>query len=138
MSCISPYLMNAKLLQIRWADQVTSDPKTTTDFYSNLLGFGQMPVEEPNDCVSYCLTDEKGEEILGIVDEVNFPDWASGWVLYFEVEDYEAHCDRVEELGGKILYRAENQCLIRDPSGAPIVLNPPNAYGEKVAAEGED
>ena len=70
--------MNPKFLRIQWADQVTSDPKKTSDFYSKLLGFGQMPVDEPNDVVSYCLTNDDGEEVFGVVDKVNFQDWASG------------------------------------------------------------
>lgn len=123
--------MKPKFLRIHWADQITADPKKTTDFYSDLLGFGQEPVEEPNERVSYCLTDEEGQEVLGIVDEINFKGWAPGWVLYFEVEDFEASCQRVEELGGTIVYRGKKQCLLRDPSGAPIVINPVNAYGDK-------
>ena len=113
-----------KLLRIHWADQITTDPKKTTDFYSDLLGFGKLPVEEPNDRVSYCLTDDKGEEVFGIVDEINFKGWTPGWVLYFEVDDFEAQCQKAEELGGEVIYKAANQCLIRDPSGSPIVLNP--------------
>lgn len=124
--------MKPKLLRIHWADQITADPKKTTEFYSNLLGFGQMPVEEPNDCVSYCLTNEEGEEVFGIVDEINFKGWAPGWVLYFEVEDFEAQCKKAEELGGTIVHKGKNQCLIKDPSGSPIVLNPPNAYNQSV------
>ena len=79
--------MNPKLLRIHWSDQVTANPKNTADFYLELLGFGQEAVEEPNDCTSYCLTDEDGQEVFGIVDEINFEGWAPGWVLYFEVED---------------------------------------------------
>ncbi|MGJ8653751.1 MAG: VOC family protein [Opitutaceae bacterium] len=127
--------MNPKFLRIQWADQITSEPKKTTDFYSKLLGFGQTPVEEPNDCVSYCLTNEKGEEVFGIVDEINFQGWAPGWVLYFEVDDFEAQCEKAEKLGGTIIHKGKNQCLIRDPSGAPIVLNPPNAYTQSNAGD---
>ena len=114
--------MNPKFLRIQWADQITATPKKTADFYSKLLGFRQEAVEEPNDRISYCLTDEKGEEVFGVVDEINFQEWAPGWVLYFEVEDFEKRCLEAESLGGTILYRGEGQCLIRDPSGAPIVI----------------
>ena len=93
-----------------------------------MLGFGQEDVEEPNDCVSYCLTNEKGEEVFGVVDEINFQGWAPGWVLYFEVEDFESQCLKAEELGGTILSKGKNQCLIRDPSGAPIVLTQKGAF----------
>ena len=116
-------MKNPKLLRIQWTDQITSTPKKTADFYSNLLGFGQEEVEEPNDGVSYCLTNEEGEEVFGIVDEINFQEWAPGWVLYFEVDDFEAQCLKAEKLGGTILYKRKSQCLVRDPSGAPIVLS---------------
>ena len=74
--------MKPKLLRIHWFDQITSDPKKTTDFYSHLLGFGQKSVEEPNNCTSYCLTDEDGQEVFGIVDEINFKGWTPGCLLY--------------------------------------------------------
>ena len=95
-------------------------------------------MEEPNDCVSYCLTNDKGEEVFGIVDEINFKGWAPGWVLYFEVGDYEAQCKKAEELGGTIIHKGANQCLIRDPSGAPIVLNPIGAYDDKPVEQAAD
>jgi predicted enzyme related to lactoylglutathione lyase len=114
--------MNPKLLRMVWADQICSDTKKTTDFYSGLLGLGQQPVDELNDCTSYCLTDAEGEEVFGIVDETNFKDWAPGWVLYFEVDDFDEQCERVGQLGGEVINRTPNQCLIRDPSGAPIVI----------------
>ena len=117
-------IMNAKLLRIQWVDQITSTPKKTSDFYSSLLGFVQEEVEEPNDCVSYSLTNKDGEEVFGVVDEANFEGWAPGWVLYFEVENFEAQCAKIEQLGGKIIQKGEKECLLRDPSGAPIVLSP--------------
>ena len=129
--------MKPKLLRIHLTDQITSDPKKTTDFYSALLGFGQEPVEEANDCVSYCLTNEEGKEVFGIVDEINFKGWTPGWVLYFEVEDFEAQCKKAEELGGTIVYKGKNQCLIKDPSGSPIVLNTPNAYNQSAEQGGD-
>ena len=116
-------IVNPKLLRIQWVDQITSTPKKTSDFYSKLLGFGQEEVEEPNERVSYSLTNDEGEEVFGIVDEINFKDWAPGWVLYFEVEDFDAQCRKVEELGGVVLQKEKNECLIRDPSGAPIVIS---------------
>jgi len=116
--------MNPKLLRISWVDRITDDPKKTTDFYSDLLGFDQLSVDEPNDCTSYCLTNEKGEEVFGVVDDTNFEQWASGWVLYFEVDDFEEQCSKIERLGGQILRKTKEGCLLRDPSGAPIHISP--------------
>ena len=74
--------------------------------------------------------------MLGVVDEINFKGWTPGWVLYFEVEDFEVQCKRAEELGGAIVSKTKNQCLIKDPSGSPIVLSPPNAYSPSVEQGG--
>ena len=125
-------MSNPKFLRLRWVDQVTGDPQKTTDFYSTLLGFGKLPVEEPNDCTSYCLTNEDGEEIFGIVDETNFPNWPHGWVLYFEVEDsaYDERCKTAEMLGGEILSKSDLFCVIKDPSGAPMVISPAKQIAE--------
>lgn len=116
--------MNPKLLRIVWVDQITDDPKKTTDFYSELLGCGQLPVAEPNDCTSYCLIDSEGEEVFGVVDETNFKNWAPGWVLYFEVDDFEAQCSKIEQLGGEIIRKTDKSCIMRDPSGAPVHISP--------------
>ncbi len=116
--------MNSKLLRLHWVDQITGEPKKTADFYSALLGFGQESVDEGNGDTSYCLTDDEGNEVFGVVEEANFKNWAPGWVIYFEVDDFDAQCEKVEALGGQIISKSERHCLISDPSGAPIVISP--------------
>lgn len=111
-----------KLLKINWVDQITDNPKKTTDFYSELLGFDQKPYDEGNGYTSFSLVDESGKEIFGVVEEAVFPGWAHGWVIYFEVEDLEASCDKLKSLGGTIIQKFGKQCLFRDPAGAPTVL----------------
>ena len=121
-------LPHAKLLRVSWIDQITDDPKKTADFYTDLLGFQQGEHDEGNGFTSYCMNDLEGKEAFGIVEEAVFPNWAHGWVAYFEVEDLEASCANIEKLGGKILARARKQCLFRDPAGAPTVLVEAGAY----------
>jgi len=118
--------MNPKSLQIRWIDQIVPDTKNTSNFYTDLFGFSQEPVDEGDGVTSYCLNDKDGKNIFGIVDEVNFKDWPHGWVIYFSVEDseYDEYCEKAESLGAKIIYKSPIQCLLKDPSGAPIVINP--------------
>lgn len=111
-----------KMIGIHWIDQISSNPKETTDFYSNLLGFGQAPCDEGNGFTSYSLTNSEGKELFGIVEEAVFKDWAKGWVAYFEVEDLDSHCDEIEKLGGSIISRRKHQCLFLDPTGTPSVL----------------
>ena len=116
--------MTSKLLKLRWVDHTTSEPKKTADFYTDLLGFVQDPVDEGNGHTSYSMNDTDGNEIFGIVDEVNFKDWPNTWVVYFEVEDFNEKCETVEKLGGRIVSKNDHSCLIIDPSGAPILISP--------------
>ena len=118
--------MNSKLLKLSWVDHTTSEPKKTADFYTELLGFVQEPVDEGNGHTSYSMNDTEGNEVFGIVDEVNFKDWPNTWVVYFEVENFEEKCQQVEDLGGKVLIKKERSCLMLDPSGAPIFVSPSN------------
>lgn len=111
-----------KMIGIHWIDQVSAQPKLTTDFYSNLLGLSHTPYDEGNGFTSYSLTDKEGKELFGIVEEAAFKDWVKGWVAYFEVADLDAHSNEIEKLGGTIISRREHQCLFQDPTGTPSVL----------------
>ena len=118
--------MKQQSLRIRWVDQIVADTKGVSDFYTKLLGFEQEAVEEGVGMTSYCLNDQDGENIFGIVEERMFKDWPHGWVLYFEVADdeYEASCEKAEQLGAEVLHQSAMQCLMKDPAGTPIVINP--------------
>lgn len=111
--------MKTRLLKLEWIDQITSNAKQTADFYSSLLGVGQVLCDNGK---SFALTDEEGKELFGVVDEGGFPDWAHGWVAYFEVDDLEASCAKVVELGGTIISKRRDQFLFKDPSGSPTVF----------------
>lgn len=110
------------MVGICWIDQITSKPKETTDFYSNLLGLEQTPYDEGDGYTSYSLTDKNNKELFGIVEEAVFQDWAKGWVAYFEVDDLDSHIAEIEKLGGTIISRRRDQCLFQDPTGTPSVL----------------
>ena len=116
--------MGSKTLRLQWVDHTTSDPKKTADFYSDLLGFVQEAVDEGQGHTSYSMNDLEGNEVFGIVDEINFQDWPNSWVVYFEVDDFDAKCSQIEDLGGRILVKKERSCLLLDPSGAPILISP--------------
>lgn len=104
-----------------WVDQITGDPKKTADFYSAVFGYGQTTCDEGNGYTSYSLVDDEDER-FGIVEEAVFPDWPYGWVLYFEVHDFEASVEKIAIQGGEILHQSKNQCVFIDPSGGPVVL----------------
>ena len=109
-------------MKLVWVDQITDDTEKTTDFYASIFAAEKVPYDEGNGYTSYSVKDREGEEVFGIVEEAVFPDWAHGWVLYFEVDDLAACCDQIERQGGTVLRRSEKHCLFRDPAGAPAVV----------------
>lgn len=111
-------MKNPKLI---WIDQITGQPNKTADFYTALLGYKQVPCDEGDGYTSYSLADDLDER-FGIVEEAVFPDWPYGWVLYFEVDDFDSHLDMITSMGGEILRRSKRQCVLKDPSGAPVVI----------------
>ena len=113
-----------------WFVMIVKDPDKVSRFYTEVAGLRREPCEEPNGCTSYTLKDADGNDILGIVDETNFPDWVPGWLPYLEIENFEERVARVQTEGGTILkqmtwsYKFPGQlfCLVKDPSGAPVML----------------
>ncbi len=59
---------------------IVKDPDKVSQFYTEVAGLRREPCEEPNGRTSYTLKDADGNDILGIVDETNFPDWVPGWL----------------------------------------------------------
>ena len=108
----------AKLI---WVDQITGQPKTTADFYTAVLGHDQVPCDEGNGYTSYAMADDEDER-FGVVEEAVFPDWPYGWVLYFEVDDFDACVEKIKRMGGEILRQFERECVFKDPSGGPVVI----------------
>ena len=108
----------AKLI---WVDHITGHPKKTADFYTAVLGHDQVPCDEGDGYTSYAMADDEDER-YGVVEEAIFPNWPYGWVLYFEVDDFDARVEKIKSMGGVILKLSPRQCVFKDPSGAPVVI----------------
>ena len=116
--------------KIKWVDMIVSEPKKVSDYYSAVFGYSQKPCIEDESHTSYSLVDSDGNEVLGICDAAVFPNWVGGWVLYMEVDDFEASVAKVESSGGEIVNRFEwsesgpkkRYCLTKDPSGAGVMI----------------
>jgi len=116
--------------KIRWVDMIVKDPKGVSDFYSSVFGYSQKPCVEDELHTSYSLLDQDGHEVLGICDQGVFPNWVGGWVLYIDVEDFDASVAKAEVSGGEIIDQFEwsesgskkRHCLVKDPSGAGVMI----------------
>lgn len=119
-----------KVGTVNWIDMTVNDPDRVSRFYTEVLGLSREAVPEDADHTSYALRNDSGDEVLGICDEAVFPDWVRGWVPYIDIGDFEERVAKAVEAGGVILkemkmdYRWKGQqfCLVKDPSGAPVML----------------
>ncbi|MEP4078017.1 VOC family protein [Haloferula sp.] len=119
-----------QLKNVNWIDMIVRDPDKVSSFYTDVIGMTREPVKEDEEHTSYSLHDDTGEEVLGICDEGVFPDWVQGWLPYIDIDDFETRIAKVVESGGEIIksmtmdynWKGQRMCLVRDPSGAPIML----------------
>jgi predicted enzyme related to lactoylglutathione lyase len=89
-----------------------------------------VAVPEDENHTSYSMRNANGQDVLGICDEVVFPNWPHGWLPYIDVRDFDARVAKVAEAGGEILremtmdyhWKGQRFCLVRDPSGVPFML----------------
>lgn len=114
--------------EIVWVDAVTKDAKHTATFYEKVLGLKADQVDEGEDTYSYSL--QAGDkDVLGICTADKFKRWVTGWVLYFDVEDYDLSIAEIACNGGEIFHEFETtkpgearSCLLKDPSGNSIMI----------------
>lgn len=122
--------MSAKKQSIYWVDMIVKDPDHVSRFYEEVVGLVRQPVDEGGGHTSYSLENDAGDGVLGVCDESLFPDWIQGWVPYIDIENFDERVAKVVEAGGVIVkemtmdYHRKGQrfCLVKDPSGAPMML----------------
>ncbi len=120
----------SKVGTVNWLDMIVAEPERVSRFYMEVAGLSRQAVEEDATHTSYSLHNETGKEVLGICDEAVFPDWVQGWLPYIDIDDFDKRVAKVASAGGVILkqmtmdyHRAGQRfCLVRDPSGAPLML----------------
>lgn len=106
-----------------WNELATRDLEKAKDFYNKILGWEY----ETNDD-GYVSIKNNGRYNGGMMamDE-SYGEMPSVWTVYFNVEDFDASVKKVEELGGKIMVKAEAPgvgpfAVINDPTGATLSI----------------
>lgn len=106
-----------------WYDLMTTDPDASREFYSQLFGWGtsQMDMGEMG---LYTMVSAGEQGLGGIVPLGEADGVPSHWIAYISVDDLQAACRRVKELGGEVCVPPtdipnEGQfAVVNDPSGA--------------------
>lgn len=121
--------MASKIGTIGWIDLTVDNADEVRDFYSNVTGWNNAPVEM-DDYNDYCMLPPSSENpVTGIChargDNKDLP---KGWMIYIVVEDIEKSAEAVKQNGGELLTEIRNYgergkfCYIKDPSGSACAL----------------
>lgn len=108
-----------------WCELMTTDPEAAREFYTKLFGWGSKAMEMSNG--QYTTLQVGDASIAGMM---KIPDEAKGmppnWGCYVTVDDIEACCARVRQLGGQVLKppfevpTVGSMAVISDPQGAVL------------------
>ncbi|HUL67826.1 MAG TPA: VOC family protein [Burkholderiaceae bacterium] len=110
-----------------WCELMTTDPDAARDFYTKLFGWGSKSMDMPNG--QYTTVQVGDASVAGLM---KIPADAKGvppnWGCYVTVEDVDATCARVKQLGGKVIVpvfeipTVGRMAVIQDPQGAALSI----------------
>lgn len=115
--------------QFSWVDLMTPDAKAAKRFYGALLGWTSE--DRPSDHGVYTMFELDGLYAAGMGEmneEMKRGGVPPAWSSYVTVEDVDASCKRVEQLGGRVtmprhdIPGAGSMAFVADPAGAVFAL----------------
>lgn len=117
-----------------WIDLTTSDLRKSTRFYSEVLGWEVEEISE-----GYRLARIQGLPVAGFVQRPEDNQQADTWVTYFLSVDIAADCEKILELGGRVLVEPADvhlgqMALVVDNVGALFGLIQPAGEDSFIAA----
>ncbi len=115
-----------------WNQLVTTDQKTSGDFYSGLLGWSRKEVDA-GPFGLYTMFQQNGKDVAGMMNPTtdysrSRPSW---WQGFIAVADVDACASRVPQLGGTVIEPPHDvpgvgrACMVADPIGAVVQLMAP-------------
>jgi predicted enzyme related to lactoylglutathione lyase len=113
---------------VTWWELMTPDPKSATEFYAQLFGYGtqDFPVERG----TYTVLIHKGENAAGIMPAPQ-PEMPAVWTPYFHVADADATLEKATGLGAAAMMPVTETegvgrfSWITDPQGAVVAFIQP-------------
>ena len=110
--------------RIAWFDLTTTNLAESKEFYGKLFGWQFNPVQGTDLAVEIV----SGGAAIGTLRGADGPISASNGVVYVQVKDIKASCDKAQELGAKLVpgfpFNLPNGTgaigLVLDPSGHPL------------------
>jgi hypothetical protein len=111
-----------------WAELMTTDPEAARDFYTKLFGWGSKAMDMPNGTYTTLQVGEMSIAGLMKIPADAPPGMPPNWGCYVTVNDVDATCARVKQLGGKVVMpvfevpTVGRMAVIQDPQGAVLSI----------------
>ena len=108
-----------------WAELWTTDPKASSRFYSQVIGWEYVELDRPDG--AYPTFQSAGESRAGLVP-IEKGEMETGWAPYIGVADLEATLARARELGGEVLLEPNQEiyagrvAALADPTGVAFLV----------------
>jgi predicted enzyme related to lactoylglutathione lyase len=110
---------------LTWVELMTRDPDPAIEFYTRVFGWSAKPSSNPE--MPYTEF-HFGDEFFGGLMPMIGDEWPAElpdhWMVYFAVEDTDATCARIQELGGTVsvppsdIPNVGRFAVVGDPAGA--------------------
>ena len=113
--------------QISWSDLTVDDAQGVRDFYQQVAGWTNSPVDMGG-YEDFCMNAANGETVAGICHaKGENADLPPVWLVYINVQDIEHSISKCRSLGGKLLSGPRDvgagvSAVIQDPAGAIVAL----------------
>jgi predicted enzyme related to lactoylglutathione lyase len=109
-----------------WTELMTPDVKKSTDFYTQLFGWGTEKFPGPMDYTVWKKGSESAGGMMALTPEmVGVP---PNWLVYYGVKDTDASAAKVKQLGGKLMREpwtvpgVGRIAIATDPQGATFAI----------------
>lgn len=119
-----------------WAELWTDDIEKASQFYENVVGTTHQAYDRGG--TPYHIFTSQGTARAGIIEiPAEFKDVRPGWAPYVGVADLPASIQKVEDLGGRVIFKNTEHpasgavALILDPTGAALFLYQIGSHEEK-------
>jgi len=108
-----------------WIELMTRNPEPAVEFYTKVLGWSAKPSTDPEmPYIELHIDDDFFGGVMPMVGDQWPAELPDQWVVYFAVEDTDATCARVQELGGTVMVPPQEVpnvgrfAAVTDPQGA--------------------
>lgn len=118
-----------------WYDLMTPDPERATRFYSRVVGWGTRQWEGEMPYTLWTVGEDSIGGVMQLPEEAKAMGAPPHWIAYVQVDDVDAACTQLTELGGRVFREGTDIpgvgrfAIVTDPHGAVFAIFAPAGDG---------